>query len=649
MEKNKSIDGLAFRRDKKVVKKASIDGIAAPKKTIKQTSGRTVPIKPAASKTASKSAKPKTTKPVRTVKVSTPKPVVEPEPIREEIFESDNEPTELVDERVLEKERRAAEKSRKAEEKADKKLAKKAAKKQKASVDDFLAPVEMFNFDSDKNSLVESEDETFKKGSDEDEDDMDEKVDKKALKKARKAEKKAAKKEKKEGKKKSKLKTIIITVVLSIIVLILGAGCALCIWGNDIIMKITGGRGNIFDAIGTMMSDKYDPLDTDENGRTNILAFGTSGYNMEGDEGDGTHDGAQLTDSIMAISIDQKTGDIAMISLPRDLKVTDRCTGTGKINEIYWCHNLNNDNEEAGANALIDNVSNILGIDFQYYAHVNWGSLIQIVNSIGGITITLDETIEYDYNDADDVNHYAIIYAGEPTTLDGYQALGVARARHQTKMGDFSRGNSQQKILIGIKDQIYSQNLGFDTLLSLFGALGDNLRTNFSMSNIKTAIKLTYDFDLNETRQIPLVDYDTGVYYFSTTMINNISYVVPAAGVGNYSAIRARVREQLSSNPITREAANVMILNGTDTPGLAGKAQEALEEEGYNIVSIDNAPDGDYSGVMIYSLSERTTSTVQALKKYYGVQKEEFDAPAGVNTDGIDIIVILGKGTEEDY
>ena len=55
---------------------------------------------------------------------------------------------------------------------------------------------------------------------------------------------------------------------------------------------------------------------------------------MEGEEGNGVHDGAQLTDSIMAISLDQNTGDIAMLSLPRDLKASPTCTASGKFTEV---------------------------------------------------------------------------------------------------------------------------------------------------------------------------------------------------------------------------------------------------------------------------------------------------------------------------
>ncbi len=225
---------------------------------------------------------------------------------------------------------------------------------------DFLKPVQAFNFDEQTGELKAAENPA-----------------------------KPAK-PKKEKKPISKKRKIITSIILAIVIILIIGVIWLILWGNDIIAKITGGQGNIFD----LFTEHYEELKTDKNGRTNILAFGTSGYNMEGEEGNGIHDGAQLTDSIMVISLDQKTGDIAMLSLPRDLKASSTCTATGKINEIYWCNNIEGDDEKAGANALTEEVSSILDIDFQYYAHLNWGSLIQIVDTLGGINVTLDEDIQ---------------------------------------------------------------------------------------------------------------------------------------------------------------------------------------------------------------------------------------------------------------
>ena len=168
----------------------------------------------------------------------------------------------------------------------------------------------------------------------------------------------------------SKLRKIITSILLIIILLIIGIVIWGLVWGNDIIEKITSGRGNIWDVISALTNETYEPLKTDQNGRTNILAFGTSGYDMGGTSGKGKHPGAQLTDSIMIISLNQKTGDVAMLSLPRDLKV-GTCTATGKVNEVYKCGIGNGKNEEAGAKALMEKMKEILGVELQYYAYIN--------------------------------------------------------------------------------------------------------------------------------------------------------------------------------------------------------------------------------------------------------------------------------------
>ncbi len=448
----------------------------------------------------------------------------------------------------------------------------------------------------------------------------------------------------KKKKKVSKARRIITTILLLIVVGVIGVVSWVLIWGNDIIAKITGGRGGIFDAIGVLMSgDKYDPLKTDANNRTNILAFGTSGWNMEGDEGNGVHAGAQLTDSIMAISLNQTTGDIAMISLPRDLKASPTCTATGKINEVYWCNNMYGDNEEAGAQALMNEVGGILGMDFQYYVHINWGSLVSIVNTLGGIKVTLDESIaDYGWTNA-------VFEAGIEYTIDGEQALGLARARHGTALGDFTRGNSQQKILIGIKNRIYEKNISFTDALSLVSSLGDNLRTSLSVSEIKTAIHLTFEFDFDQMRQLSLMDYDNGAVFMTFANINGISYVIPSAGAGNYTAIQNFVSNNLNNDPVVREKAKILVLNGSGQPGAAAAEKEELVSDEYNVAHIDNTPEGikypeDY---YIHIINNKMVGTIDALeKKYHTVAIE--GAPEGVDASGYDIVLIVGGTVEEN-
>ena len=487
--------------------------------------------------------------------------------------------------------------------------------------EDFLKPVQAFNFSS--NELEKKEEESSK-------DTSNLEIKPKKSKKE--------KKEKKEKKPVSKTRKIITSILLIIVFLLIGGVTWAVLWGNDIIAKITGGQGNVLDFIG-FIEEKYEPLKTDSKGRTNILAFGTSGYDMDGSEGDGYHAGSQLTDSIMVISLNQENGDIAMLSLPRDLKASPTCTATGKINEVYWCNNMYKEDEAGGANALMEEVGSILGLDFQYYAHVNWESLIAIVDTLGGIEITLDE----------DINDYyytgAVYEAGVTYTINGDEALGIARARHGTTGGDFSRGASQQKILIGIKDKILSKNLSLGDLLNLANILGDNLRTNFSLIEMKTLAHYFSVFDFNSMRQVSLID----PYRFMTTgMIDGISYVLPSAGVGIYDEIQEYVAKMFSSDPRVYEEYSILILNGTQVDGLASTEKDKLTAEGYSNITTGNAPEGEYPNeYTLYILNNSAPGVQRMLDMSYDFHiRDGSSLPEGVSRD-YTFVILLGGHKEE--
>lgn len=597
MERNKSIDGLRTRADKNL-EPSSIDGLR---------SRSTQPVFKATKTTNSK-------KVVRVAKKPAIQNTVEATPLRTR--KATLVPTD--DEDLL-----AAFGSN---ELVENEQAKTNLEEVSAS---FIEPTnDIYSEEEDGGSNDESRDEAAPELLDED-DNMKEKTEKEA------------KREPKKGKKPvSKVRRVITIVVLILVLGTIGTVTWAVLWGNDIIAKITGGRGNVFDAIGALMSgENYEPLKTDNNKRTNILAFGTSGWDMSGDIGGGIHDGAQLTDSIMAISINQETGDVAMISLPRDLKASPTCTATGKINEVYLCNNMHGDKEEEGAQALMKEVGGILGIDFQYFAHINWGSLVTIVDTLGGIKVTLDEDIK-DYGGT-----RAVFDAGVEYSINGEQALGLARARHGTADGDFSRGNSQQKILVGIKNRIYEKNVSLTDILTLVSSLGDNLRTNLSVSEIKTAVHLTFEFDFNAMRQLPLMDHQNNKYYMTYAYINDISYVIPAAGVGNYNPIREYVKINLNNDPVVREQARILVMNGSDAVGVAATERDTLRSEEYNVVDIDNI-DGNWPEEhYVFFTNKNYNGTVEALEKRYGVVAEE-RFPEGIDTEKYDVVVIIGGERE---
>ena len=471
------------------------------------------------------------------------------------------------------------------------------------------------------------------------------------------------KKKKKHGKKKHH---VVRWILLIILLLLIAGGVWLYFYLNDFVSSVTDG-GNIINVI---FSDPDTPLQKDENGRTNILVFGTEGYAMD----DPRWDGGYLTDSMMMISVDQETGDMKVVSLPRDLK-SRTCTSTGKINEVYWCkYNKVKRNssaeekrkyEEEGAMALEAAFEEVFGVQIQYHVHANWAALTQIVDAIGGVDVVFlygnqtwdgDETtiVTTSKKGLADGRPYHIQFPnGQAVHLNGEQALGVARARNAyggygASNGNFSREYFQQRIIDAIVKKARNVNIDLGMVMNVKSAIGDNLRSNFKDTEIKTIVKLATKLDFSGAQTISLYDTtDKPRALLTTGMINGISYVYPTQGVGQYSNIHAYIKRKLSGEAFTSEEAKVVVLNGTAVNGIAAKEKEYLEGKGYIITATANAPSdqGAFDGVKVFQISANKPKTADALSKLYKVDPDVHIPDSLANYKGnADFIVIIGNG-----
>ena len=485
------------------------------------------------------------------------------------------------------------------------------------------------------------------------------------------------KKDKKAPKPKKKHK-VLKRVILTLVVLLVIAGGAIYLYLNDFVSQITDG-GNI---IGLLFSDPDTPLEKDANGRTNILVFGTEGWSMDHPE---QYDGGDLTDSMMLISINQDTGDAKAISLPRDLK-TATCTSTGKLNEVYWCNyseiytlieqgKASNEKkqqyEKKAAEALMKKFEEILGVKVHYRVHVNWQAVVQVIDAIGGIDvvftygnqkwdgdeiaiITTDERgiadMSYDYV------HYNFQYKnGKVYHLNGSKALAVARARNAfggygASGGNFSREYFQQRIIEAMVKKARASNITSDLVkaLKIKEAVGKNLRTNFKDTEVKTLLKLADSDILTKMETISLYsDESNSVNYLTMGMIDNISYVYPAAGVGQYSQIHDYVKKQFSGKGYTTEGAKIVVLNGSEANGVAKNEKNDLEDEGFTVTQTANAPQKDglsgFDGIKVYQVNSNKKKTASALKKRYKVDIKT-KIPEDLKSYECDFIVIIGNG-----
>lgn len=162
--------------------------------------------------------------------------------------------------------------------------------------------------------------------------------------------------------------------------------------------------------------------------RTNILILGADNRENE----------VARTDTIMLASIDNELKKVSIISIPRDTRVELPGVGLTKINHANAVGQSRGGIHE-GTIMISNAVSNLLGVNIDHYVKVDFKGFKKLVDTMGGVEVT----IPYDISD-----YKAKAYLKKGTqTLNGEQALGLARARYTRPNGDFDRQQSQFMLL----------------------------------------------------------------------------------------------------------------------------------------------------------------------------------------------------------
>lgn len=440
-----------------------------------------------------------------------------------------------------------------------------------------------------------------------------------------------------EPKSKKKIAKRVAMIVILIILAVAGYfGVKLLMAGNKVF------KGNPLS-----MLTKNERLAEDENGRTNILIFGTSGYSMSED----AWDGAMLTDSIMVASVDQDKDDVYLMSLPRDLYVKNNCPTlgktAGKLNEVFYCAYSKDKDEKAGAEALMIKAGEILGLKVQYYVHADWTALTQLVDAVGGVDVAIESSDPRGIYDSSTGIRYK---NGEVAHLNGEKALALARARNHNygdyglAGGNYAREQNQQKILKALQQKALSAGTLSNPVAvnNMIDSLGNNLITDFESGHVKTLVGIASKItDASNMHQLKFVDRGDNLPDLFESYNVNGSYLgeKPTAGVYDYSDIQAYVAQNLSSDPVKKEAATVDVLNGSGVAGLASKKADELGNK-YTIGEIGNAPTETETAVTIYKLNDDKPKTVEALEKKYNVTAISGEL-SGYTTDA-DIVIVFG-------
>ncbi|MCE5329322.1 LCP family protein [bacterium] len=203
------------------------------------------------------------------------------------------------------------------------------------------------------------------------------------------------------------------------------------------------------------------------------------------------------TDAIIVYHMGSNGID-ALISIPRDTKVELENHGTGKINAAY---------EYGGADMISEEIFKLTGIGIDKVMIVNFAGFKEIIDALGGVSITITEPL-HDSKSGSDFDPGTYNFNGE-------QALAFARNRATSK-GDFDRMDRQKYLL----SEIFKQKANLSIvpkISSIIKILREETRSNFStMDYLKIGLRL-----LKNKNSIKLLTLPG-----KTKTIDKISYVI---------------------------------------------------------------------------------------------------------------------------
>ena len=219
------------------------------------------------------------------------------------------------------------------------------------------------------------------------------------------------------------------------------------------------------------------------------------------------------SDNMIIASINNDTNEVKLISVYRDSYLRIEGHGLDKATHAY---------SYGAAQATLKMLNENLDLNITEFVTVNFESVIEAVDAVGGVSIPITSEEVYhmngyikELNSLFGKSSKQITVAGTHT-LDGVQALAYARIRY-TAGGDYKRTERIRDVLTAIVDKLKTKSLL--EINSFIDKMLPMISTNLKMSDFVSMIPVLTSFNITESIGWP---YDK-----FTKTINGISYVIP--------------------------------------------------------------------------------------------------------------------------
>ena len=260
-----------------------------------------------------------------------------------------------------------------------------------------------------------------------------------------------------------------------------------------IVLLLAGGAFYfINDKIGKMQQVSIDEselgISTNQNleGYRNIALFGVD--SRSDNLGPGNR-----SDCIIIANINNKTKEIKLISVYRDTYMQIEGYGLDKVTHAY---------AYGGPQLAINTLNTNLDLNIKEFVTVNFDSVAEAVDQLGGITLTLtQEEVEYanDY-----IGETARVTGKEANylssagtqTVDGVQAVAYSRIRY-TSGGDYKRTERMRTVIEAMLSKLKTKSIG--EINALADSILPKVYTNLNTNDILSLVPSVASFNITES------------------------------------------------------------------------------------------------------------------------------------------------------
>lgn len=345
---------------------------------------------------------------------------------------------------------------------------------------------------------------------------------------------------------------------------------------------------------------------------------------------------AGRSDSLLVLFVNPQTRQMALLGIPRDLRVSIPGRGRDKINHAY---------PFGGPQLVRRTVEGFLGRSVDYHAVVFFEGFERAVDALGGVWVDVPDIegqgrgMNYD----DDAGDLHIHLQPGRQHLDGRAALGFVRYRKSNTPGlgdsDEARSGRQQQFLRAMAEQ-HLKPTSLPGLLAAGKIVTENVETDMPSARVPELIRALHGCDPSRmfSATVPLRDsnWEGGRTYYAYADERKLSETL------------AQIDWNLEAGEVPRPSLET--LNACGITGRAADAGRRLARTGFSLVSCANADQSGLERTLIeYQAGHKQAARLAASVLGCGtLQEAEGAAPGGSAEPTPDIRVYLGSDYEPE-